>query len=94
MNTPDFKPDPIMVNGTPEVDQMATGIRYVLLALASIASAMGFADVAGKFNALLIVAGPVAMAAVFVWGQLNTRAKSKRAATMAAALPNDVAQVK
>jgi hypothetical protein len=86
--------DPIRVNATPGPDQVATGIRYGLMALASVASALGFAEVAGKFNDLLVTAGPIAALVVFVWGQWSARYNSKAKAVMAAQLPDEIAKFK
>lgn len=89
-----LEPDPIRVNATPGPDQVATGIRYALMALASVASALGFAEVAGKFNALLVTAGPVAAFVVFAWGQWSARLNSKAKAVMASQLPDEIAKFK
>lgn len=86
--------NPIRVNASPGPDQVATGIRYALMAAASVASALGFAEVAGKFNALLVTAGPIAVFAVFVWGQWSARHNSKAKAVMAAQLPDEIARFK
>lgn len=47
---PDFTPSPIIVNANPATDQ-------ALLAAAAVASALGYAGVAGKLNLLLMAAG-------------------------------------
>lgn len=93
----DFTPTPnkpITVWATPTPDQVTAGLRYALMAVSSIASALGMAKVAGDASALLASVGPVAMVIVFVWGQLVTRESAKQKATMATALPDSVAQTK
>lgn len=86
--------NPILVNAGPGRDQVATAIRYVLMAASSVATALGFAEVAGKFNALLVTAGPIATAAVFIWGQWSARHGAKTKAALAAQLPDSVAAFK
>lgn len=90
----DDLPPPILVNESPGRDQVATAIRYVLMAASSVATALGAIEVAGKFNALLITAGPIATAMVFVWGQVSARRAAQTKAALASRLPDDVATFK
>lgn len=85
---------PIMVWATPTPDQVMTGLRYTLLAVSSVASALGLEKLAGGASALLAAVGPIAVVVVFIWGQLVTRATSKQKAIMATALPDSIAQTK
>jgi hypothetical protein len=89
----DFTPTPIQANASPLSDQIASGIRQLLLVLATAATALGSVGWAGKFNALAIVAGPLAGLIVIILGQLRTRKLSQNVATMAAIVPNKVAVV-
>lgn len=90
----DFTPSPIIVNANPAADQAQALVRQVLLAAAAIASALGYAGVAGKLNLLLMAAGPIAVLLVTIWGQIRTRVLSQKAAAMANQLPDEVAQTK
>lgn len=85
---------PIQVNANPLVDQVATGLRYALLAVASIAGALGYSHVAGQASALLSATGTVAGLIVFAWGQLRTRQMSQKSAAMANQLPDSIAKTK
>ena len=95
-NPPPADPVPpvIMVNADPMKDQVETGLRYLLLALGAIAGALGWTRTAGTASALMLAVGPVAMLVAFVWGQVKTRTLSRKASTMAAHLPDSVAQTK
>lgn len=81
----------IQVSANPLQDQVATGLRYGLLAVSAVAGSLGYTHVAGQASALLMAVAPVAGFAVFVWGQLRTRAMSKKSAAMANMLPNEKA---
>lgn len=85
---------PIVVNASPVQDQIAAGLRVFIIAAGSVATALGYAGVAGKLNALLLAVGPVAAAIAFLVGQLKTRALAKKAARMATLLPDSVATTK
>jgi hypothetical protein len=85
---------PITVNATPTLEQVSAGLRYGLMAVAAVAGTLGYSHVAGQASALLMAVAPVAGFVVFIWGQIVTRKTSQKAATMANALPNSVAQTR
>lgn len=82
---------PIVFNSNPVADQVAAGLRYGLLTVSAIGSALGYTHFAGQASALLMAVGPASVFAVFLWGQFSTRRMSKNAAAAAAAAPNTVA---
>lgn len=86
--------EPIRVNATPTLDQIATGIRYLLMTLASGATVLGYFEAAGKFNDLLQSVGPASWLVFFLWGQISARHQSKTKAALAAQLPDVVATFK
>lgn len=87
-------PPPIVANASPLNDQIAAGIRQLVLVLATGATALGYAGWAGRLNALAVVAGPLAGLIVIVLGQIKTRQSAKDTATLAAKVPDSVAVVK
>lgn len=87
-------PPPIVVNGTPNAEQLAAGLRYVIMLLGGAASAVGAGHLAGQLNALLVIVGPIAAIIAFIWGQVVTRKSSQAKTIMAAALPDSVAKIK
>lgn len=91
---PDPIQTPIVVNASPLNDQLASGIRQLLLVLATAATALGSVGWAGRFNALAVVAGPLAGLIVIIIGQWKTRKAAQTAATLAAVVPDSVAQIK
>lgn len=93
--------DPIIVNGSPEVDQAAALLRVALVAVGTVAAAFGFAKASGELNFIASLAGPIVTATgalvalgAFVWGQVKTRLLSQKAAAMANILPDSVAQAR
>lgn len=86
--------NPIVVNATPTQDQLAAGLRQLLLALSSIASVLGYTKVAGELSAALTIVGPVAMIITIVLGQIYTRRASQKLIITATAAPDSVAVVK
>ena len=91
MTATDPVPTPIVVHATPTQPQIEAAIRQVLLALIPLATAAGMTQTAGYLNVAVASAGTLATVAVFVYGQLITRMHAREAATMAVALPNNVA---
>lgn len=94
-------PTPIQVNADPKVDQLAAGVRQLALALGVLAGAFGFAKYTHILDLIATQAAPIAMGiggittvVAAVVGQLKTRAISQKAATMASALPDSIAQLK
>lgn len=85
---------PIQVNSSPLPDQIASAIRQLLLVLSTAATALGAVGWAGKFNALAVIAGPLAGLIVIILGQIKTRKAAQTAAALATAAPAHVAQVK
>jgi hypothetical protein len=95
---------PIVVPATAAAPQLAAGIRQVALSAGVILGAFGASGLAAKANivvavapeiaALLLIVGPSLWAAAMWLGQLATRKHAQQAATMAAQLPDRVAQVK
>lgn len=85
---------PIIVNAKAGPDQWAAAIRQLILVAAGVASAFGFAHLAGQFSALLAIAGPAGGLAAFAMGQWKTRQMANVATTMANALPDNLAQVR
>jgi hypothetical protein len=85
---------PIVANASPVPEQMASALRQLILALASIATALGYSKAAGDLSLVLDVLGPLAAVIVIVLGQLKTRKASQNTATLAAAVPDSIAVVK
>ncbi len=86
---------PIEVNADPVTDQIGAGIRLTLVALGSVAGALGYAGLAGKFSALVLVAGPVAAAVAYVWGIYKTGRLSAKASSLVQHIGDDtVAKLK
>jgi hypothetical protein len=85
---------PIIANASPAPDQIAAGLRQLVLVLGSIASALGYSKLAGEFSSLLAIVGPLSVIVAFVWGQLHTRAAAQQKATLAAAAPNAIGVVR
>lgn len=96
--------EPIQVNASATPAQIAAGIRQVATILASMALAMGATVWAAKLNMVVALAPQIAqlitivspfLIAGIVWlGQMATRKTAKKLAVVAAAAPDDVAQVK
>lgn len=93
MSNQDGSP-PLEVNPTPMQDMVTTGLRLILTAGAAVTSALGYAGVAGKFNALCLAAGPVAAAFVFVWAQWASFRKARKLAYLTHHVSDDVAKFK
>jgi hypothetical protein len=68
----DPTPTPVIVNANPAQENVESLVRQILLVAAGVASALGYSGVAGKFGALLGMAGPIAGLIVIVIGQLKT----------------------
>lgn len=87
---------PIQVRATPTVAQIAAGIRVGVVALGSIAGALGYSHAfdSDMINMLSAMAGPMAGVIAFGLSQLATRSTNKKLAVTAAAAPDSVAQVK
>lgn len=73
---------PIVVNADPRVDQWQAALRLVFVAGGSLAGALGYAGLAGKFSALVLVAGPLAAAAAAVWALVKTGNLASKASTL------------
>lgn len=87
--------EPIQVHATPTAAQIAAALRQIITALGSIVGALGYAGLfESKLNLALSLIGPASAVLAIAWGQVATRADAKKAATMAAALPDTVAQLK
>ena len=95
---------PIVVSATPAKPQIEAGIRQVALSAGIILAAFGASGLASKANiivtlapqiaAILVVVGPALWAGAAYFGQLATRKHAVQAASMAAQLPDRVAQTK
>lgn len=92
--TDDSAPAPIVANATPELEQVAAGVRQLLIALGAIAGALGYAHVAGDLSVALDILGPAVTIGSVIAGQIKTRQSSQNVATLAAVVPNSVAVVK
>lgn len=93
MSNQDGQP-PLAVNSNPAPDMFAAGLRYILMAAAAVAGALGYTGWAGKFSALLMAVGPVAAAVAFIWGQYSSWRKSKEIAKLVPHVADDVAVFK
>ena len=85
---------PIVVPATPASDQLASGLRSVILGLGVIATTLGATKFAGTLNGLLEAAGPIAAVVSVVWSQWNAHSQHAQKVTMANAAPDSVAVVK
>ena len=92
---------PIVVRAYPGADQAEAFLRQVLAAAGLIVAAFGLAKGAGVLGLLASLAGPIITAlfgaiglGAIVWGQIKTRILSQKAAAMARALPDSVAQAR
>ncbi|GEM_PF-5128515 len=73
---------PITVNASPVTDQLQAALRLVFVAGGSLAGALGYAGLAGKFSALALIAGPLAAAIAAVWGLYKTGVLSAKASSL------------
>lgn len=85
---------PIIANASPVPEQLAAALRQLILALAMVATALGYSKAAGDLNLVLQVIGPFAAVVSIILGQLKTRVASQNTAKLAAAVPNSIAVVK
>lgn len=87
---------PIQVNATPTADQIAAALRQLVAALGAIAATLGYNGIFtdARLNHWSALAGPAAAVVAVIWGQVATRAKSKKLTIAAAAAPDSVAVVK
>jgi len=85
---------PIMVNKSAAPDTWEALLRYVLMAFAAIASALGYTKAAGEFSALLVAVGPVSMAVAAGWGMWKANQSARQKIVMEPYAPDSVAQVK
>jgi hypothetical protein len=91
----DFTPQgPIMVHASPTAPQVEAGIRQIVLAVGPLVGMIGWSGGEGLLNQVLMYAGPLAAVIAFLLGQWATRTGAKKAATMAAKLPDAVASLK
>ena len=86
--------DPIVVHKTPTQPQLETALRTAVIALGSIAGALGYAGAASKLSGLAAFIGPVAAGVAFLWQQAATHEHAAKAAAMANMLPDDKAVAK
>jgi hypothetical protein len=89
---------PIIVHATPTQPQIEALIRQVLAAAGLIAAAFGLAKAAGAITILTTLIGPIGSLlggvigiGAIVYGQVITRVNARKAAAMAAQLPNAIA---
>lgn len=87
---------PIVVHATPTRPQIEAALRQVILAIGPVVGLFGYAGFADShtMNTVLALIGPASAIISFVWGQWNTRKQAQKAATMAEALPDKIAQTK
>jgi hypothetical protein len=102
MPDPDSLDTPITVSATPAPDQIAAGVRSIVLVISAVTALAGLVskhDLAGliayvQSSDFITAAGIAIAAGSFVWGQIKTRKRAVQLATMATILPDTIATTK
>lgn len=92
----DYTPEPSAgeVHANPNTPTWQAAIRLVILALGMVLAAAGFPELAAKVNGFVSSAGLIAGLVAAGWGLYATRKINKKAAVMAAVVPDRVATLK
>jgi hypothetical protein len=85
---------PIVVNADPKADQLIVALRQLITVLGASAGVLGAHHASLLLGQAAIVLGPAAAVVAIIMGQLHTRHQGQKLATMASALPDEVAVTK